>query len=223
MIDENLVKFLIKNDVVRFGEFTLKSGRKSPYFYNARSLDSGSAVNIIGKVYAQMIKEKNLDFDVLFGPAYAGIPLVAATALQLVTKYQINKRFAYDRKEVKDYGDKKDEVIVGKINDEDKVLIVDDMITTGATKLESIKKINIVAPNAKIVGLLIVFDREEVTDTGKSAVQQLEDNGIKVFSLLKARELFNYLHKREIDGKVYVDDNILKSFNEYYEKYGIKE
>ncbi|MBI5226802.1 orotate phosphoribosyltransferase [Candidatus Micrarchaeota archaeon] len=217
---EQLVQFLVKQGVLQFGEFKLKSGRLSPYYYNARNLSNGFALSQISSVYAQKIVDEKLDPDVLFGPAYAGIPLASATALQLQEKHGMNVRFAYDRKEVKEYGDKNTAVIVGTIKEFDRVLIIDDIITTGATKLETKVKIDAVA-KVNNAGILVAFDRKEKDENGVVASQALKEQGLPVHSVLDAPSVFDYLHNKDIDGKVYVTDHHFSDFKKYRSQYGV--
>ncbi|MBI5036133.1 orotate phosphoribosyltransferase [Candidatus Micrarchaeota archaeon] len=217
---EELVKFLLKNNALQFGDFTLKSGRKSSYYYNARNLSTGAALARISSVYAQKIVDEKLSPDVLFGPAYAGIPLAAATALQLSEKNGMNVRFAYDRKEVKAYGDKDTQSVVGAVKEFDKVLIIDDIITTGATKLEVKQKIESVG-KVRILGILVAFDRKEKDDKGEYAAEALKKQGLPVYSVLDAPSVFDYLHNKQIDGKVYVNDGHYESFKSYRAQYGV--
>ncbi len=216
---EELIKFLVMNGALQFGEFTLKSGRKSPYYYNARNLSNGASLSQISSVYAQKIVDEKLSPDVLFGPAYAGISLASATALQLSEKHGQNVRFVYDRKEVKEYGDKNTSALVGQLKEYDKVLIIDDIITTGATKLEVKQKIE-AAAKVRIVGILVVFDRKEKDDTGVYAAESLKKQGLPVYSVLDAPSVFEYLHNKEINGKVYVNDGHYAAFKDYHKKHG---
>lgn len=219
-MNEKLLKALVKKDVLRFGDFTLKSGRKSPYFFNAGNINDGEALEAVGEAYADLIMKNNIQFDVVFGPAYKGIPLAATIVQALHRKYGMIKRFAYDRKETKEYGDRKDKMIVGRLEDGDRILMVDDVVTTGLTKFQTIEKLNSLGKKLKIKELVILFDRQEAGDSGKSAVQDLQNKGLNVYSAMNAFDTFNHLHNREIDGKVHVDDGIYNRFKEYYAKYG---
>lgn len=217
---KQLVQFLVKQGVLQFGQFTLKSGRVSPYYYNARNLSNGYAISQISAVYAEKIVADGLKPDVLFGPAYAGIPLAAATALQLQEKHGQNVRFAYDRKEVKEYGDKNTQVVVGTVKEFDRVLIIDDIITTGATKLETKAKIDAIA-KVNMAGILVAFDRKEKDENGVYAAQALKEKGLIVHSVLDAPSVFEYLHNTELDGKVYVTDAHYSDFKKYRKQYGV--
>lgn len=214
----NLVDFLVSNNALQFGSFTLKSGRQSPYFFNARNLVTGQALEKISEVYADLIKEKvGFDsFDVLYGPAYAGIPLAAATAVQLSRKYGVSKRFAYDRKEEKNYGDLKNKVIVGEVKAGDRVLVIDDMITTGGTKLDAKAKLEAQVPGVAFAGIVIIFDRKEKDDQGVYSCKMLAEKGLPVFSVINAPEVFEYLKNNEKT----LPKEVYNAFQEYRKKYG---
>lgn len=222
---KELLDFFVRNKVIQFGDFTLKSGRKSPYFFNARNLSNGEAIKKAGEVYALMLLWKyGLEgFDVLYGPAYAGIPLVTTTAIALKTKYDRSFRFAYDRKEEKEYGDSASKKIVGEIRDADRIVMIDDTITDGKAKIESRDRLLKAYPNVTLLGIFILFNRMEVNDQGKPAWKIFHDQGLHIYSALHAPEVFEYLHNREIDGKIYVTDKEYNEFKAYFEKYGIKE
>lgn len=222
MVDEKLVTSLVKKDVLRFGDFTLKSGRKSPYFFNAGNIDSGEVLTAVGEAYADIIQQNNIEFDVIFGPAYKGIPLAATISEALFRKYGIIKRFAYDRKELKDYGDRKDKMIVGNLKQNDRILLVDDVVTTGSTKSDTIKKLQGLGLDLQINDLIILFDRQEKGETGKSAVQELQGKGLNVYSVLNARNTFEFLRNRDINGKVAVNDEIYNNFKNYFSQYGVE-
>lgn len=222
MVDEKLVTSLIKKDVLRFGDFTLKSGRKSPYFFNAGNIDSGEVLTAVGEAYADIIQQNNIEFDVIFGPAYKGIPLAATISEALFRKYEVIKRFAYDRKELKDYGDRKDKMIVGNLKQNDRVLLVDDVVTTGGTKFDTIKKLQELGLDLQINELIILFDRQEKGETGKSAVQELQGKGLNVHSVLNSKNTFEFLHNKDIDGNTVVNDEIYNNFKNYFSQYGVE-
>lgn len=222
MVDEKLVTSLVKKDVLRFGDFTLKSGRKSPYFFNAGNIDSGEVLTAVGEAYADIIQQNNIEFDVIFGPAYKGIPLAATISEALFRKYGVIKRFAYDRKELKDYGDRKDKMIVGNLKQNDRVLLVDDVVTTGGTKFDIIKKLQELGLDLQINELIILFDRQEKGETGKSAVQELQEKGLNVHSVLNSKNTFEFLHNKNIDGNTVVNDEIYNNFKNYFSQYGIE-
>jgi orotate phosphoribosyltransferase len=220
-MNERLVQTLVEKDVLRFGEFTLKSGRKSPYFFNAGNIDSGNALSVTGEVYADIIKNNNIECDVIFGPAYKGIALAAATVQALAQKYTIDKRFAYDRKEPKEYGDLKDRLFVGNIREGDRILIVDDVTTTGKTKFDVIEKLNSLNMGLKVAGLIILFDRQEKGESVKSAVQELEEGGLRVYSALTAKDTFEFLKNKKFSDNVVVDETTYDNFRNYMNQYGV--
>lgn len=201
----------MKLGVLKFGEFTLKSGRKSPYFFNAGLFNTGQSVADLGQYYANTIVDSGIEFDMIFGPAYKGIPLATISAAALAEHHQINKPFSYNRKESKQHGE--GGVIVGApLNG--KVLIIDDVITAGTAVKEAFNLIE--NSNAKIAGLIISLDRQEIGVSGKSAIQELEDNlNIPVVSIAKLDDLIELI-KISDDLKVH-----LSSIIKYQEQFGI--
>ncbi|MFH0987109.1 MAG: orotate phosphoribosyltransferase [Candidatus Micrarchaeota archaeon] len=209
--DKSVISLLLKNEVLKFGKFTLKSGRKSSYFYNTRRLNDGNAMIEIGKYYADVIEKNSLKFEVIIGPSYAGIPLAISAAEELARRGK-NVRFVYDRKESKNYDDEKDRLFVGDLNDDDRAIILDDVITDGGTKLDMLAKIKATGKNIKIIGLVVLFDRQEGGKTGMNAVKEMEGKDLPVYSVLTATELFDHLHNKRIDGKIIVDDVAYNNF-----------
>ena len=191
-MQENKKRFIelaIRYQVLRFGEFTLKSGRISPYFFNAGLFNSGYALAELGSCYAQTIIENNIDYDVLFGPAYKGIPLVSAIAYALSVNHGIDKPYAFNRKEAKNHGE--GGLIVGaELNG--KVLIVDDVITAGTAIREAVDIIQ--SAGATTSAVLIALDRQEKGKSELSAIQEVNrDYGIDVFSIITMADLIDYL------------------------------
>jgi orotate phosphoribosyltransferase len=191
-MQENKKRFIqlaIRYQVLRFGEFTLKSGRISPYFFNAGLFNSGYALAEMGSCYAQTIIDNDIDYDVLFGPAYKGIPLVAAIAYALSVNHGIDKPYAFNRKEAKDHGE--GGLIVGA-ELSGKVLIVDDVITAGTAIREAVDIIQ--AEGATTSAVLIALDRQEKGKSELSAIQEVHrDYGIDVFSIITMADLIDYL------------------------------
>lgn len=205
------IDYALSLSVLRFGKFTLKSGRISPYFFNAGLFNTGDALRQIGKFYAAAIKEHKIDFDILFGPAYKGIPLVSTTAIALAEEYQINKGYAFNRKEVKDHGEGGQ--IVGTTLG-GKVLIVDDVITAGTAIRESIAMIK--NHDATPIGILVALDRQERGYQDLSAIQEVEKEfNIPVISIIKMQHLIEYLKKKS------EHQDSLKLMQEYREMYGV--
>lgn len=191
-MQENKKRFIelaIKYQVLRFGEFTLKSGRISPYFFNAGLFNSGYALAELGSCYAQTIVDENIDYDVLFGPAYKGIPLVSAIAYALSVNHGIDMPYAFNRKEAKDHGE--GGYIVGaKLSG--KVLIVDDVITAGTAIREAVDIIQ--SEGATTSAVLIALDRQEKGKSELSAIQEVKrDYSINVFSIITMADLIDYL------------------------------
>ena len=191
-MQENKKRFIelaIKYQVLRFGEFTLKSGRVSPYFFNAGLFNSGYALAELGSCYAQAIIENKIDYDVLFGPAYKGIPLVAAIAYALSVNHDIDKAYAFNRKEVKSHGEG-GSIVGAELSG--KVLIVDDVITAGTAIREAVDIIQ--AEGATTSAVLIALDRQEKGKSELSAIQEVNrDYGIDVFSIITMADLIDYL------------------------------
>ena len=208
----NFLELAIKQDVLTFGEFTLKSGRKSPYFFNAGFFNTGQALADLGQYYANAIIESGIEFDMIFGPAYKGISLAALSSAALAAHHQINKPFSYNRKEKKNHGE--GGVIVGApLNGN--VLIIDDVITAGTAVKEAFNLIE--NSNAKVAGLIVSMDRQEIGVNGKSAIQELKDNfNIPVASIAKLDDLIELI-KISDDLQVH-----LKSIIKYRQQFGIK-
>ncbi len=213
-MQENKKRFIelaIRFQVLRFGEFTLKSGRISPYFFNAGLFNSGYALAELGSCYARTIIDNDIDYDVLFGPAYKGIPLVAAIAYALSVNHGIDKPYAFNRKEAKDHGE--GGLIVGAALS-GKVLIVDDVITAGTAIREAVDIIQ--AENATTSAVLIALDRQEKGQGELSAIQEVHrDYGIDVFSIITMADLIEYLSVGDSFGQH------LDAMRAYRQKYGI--
>ncbi len=210
---QRFIELALKYNVLRFGEFTLKSGRISPYFFNAGLFNTGSALAELGACYAQQIVDERLNYEVIFGPAYKGIPLVAAIVCALAVKHNIDKPYAFNRKEAKDHGE--GGVIVGA-NLQGEVLIVDDVMTAGTAIRQAVDIIR--AESAQPTAVLIALDRQEKGKTGLSAVQEVKtDFGIDVHSLVTMNDLIEYL-RRDANHQ-----QQLAAMNHYREQYGIDE
>ncbi len=176
-------------DVLRFGSFTLKSGRQSPYFFNAGAFDSGAALALLGRCYAQAIVDSGVDFDVLLGPAYKGIPLASATVVALAEHHGRDVPFAYNRKEAKDHGE--GGVLVGAPL-EGRVLVIDDVITAGTAVNEVIQLIH--GAGATLAGVAIGLDRQERGQGVRSAIQEIEARWqVPVLSIITMSDLITYL------------------------------
>ena len=205
---------LVKTGAIRFGSFRLKSRRISPYFVNiADATQTGMDALKVADAYVAKIMELGTEFNYIHGAAYKGIPLAALVAMRL-SERGIDKRWGYDRKEEKRHGEKG--AIVGDLRDGDTVLIVDDVITTGATKVESWTKLAAMR-KVKPAGILVAVDREELSETDKKL---LEEVPLRMYSILRMTEIVEFLHNRAIEGEVYVDDTMKRNFEEYFQRYG---
>jgi orotate phosphoribosyltransferase len=205
------IELALKYEVLRFGEFTLKSGRVSPYFFNAGLFNTGGALAALGSAYASALVTQDIDYDILFGPAYKGIPLVAALAVALASEHDIDKAYAFNRKEVKDHGEGGN--IVGASLKGD-VVIVDDVITAGTAIREAVDIIE--AAGAHTCAVLIALDRQEKGQAELSAIQEVQrDYGINVYSIITMTDLIDYL---AANGK---SSEQLTAMRAYREQYGV--
>jgi orotate phosphoribosyltransferase len=208
---KDFVDFTLETGVLKFGEFTLKSGRISPYFFNAGLFNKGSHLSQLGKFYAQAIEASNLKFDVLFGPAYKGIPLATATSIALNDSFNRNVPYSFNRKEAKDHGEGGS--IVGHLLEGD-ILIIDDVITAG-TAIREAQDI-ITANGAKTKGVIVALDRQEKGNGELSAIQEVEQIfGISVLSIINLSHIIDYLK----DSK---NEDTLQRIEGYRSQYGVK-
>ena len=220
-------EFLLESNALKFGDFTLKSGRKSPYFINAGAFDDGKKIAALGAFYAEKISQAIVhntiprNIDTVFGPAYKGIPLAVSTAIALTAGHNMTVGYTFDRKEKKDHGD--GGWMVGTpLTDGMKVLLVDDVMTAGTAVREVIPKLKAEA-NVEVVGLVLSVDRMEKGTGEKSALDELrEEYGIAVYPIVTVRQIIDFLHNRPIDGKVYIDDAMKERMEAYLRQYGAK-
>ncbi len=219
---QEFIKFMVRSGVLTFGDFTAKSGRKTPYFINTGNYKTGAQAARLGEFYAQCLTE-NIPgkVDALFGPAYKGIPLSVSTAIALANNHGRDVNYCFNRKEAKDHGE--GGVMVGyKLQDGDKVVIIEDVITAGTAMRESLP-ILAAAAKVEVVGVIISVDRTEKGKGEKSAIQEIRDEfGIPVYSIVTAREIIDNLYNVEVDGKVYIDDVMKGKMEAYLEQYGVK-
>ena len=220
---KEFIEFMMSADVLRFGDFTTKSGRKTPYFVNTGNYKTGMQNSRLGEFYAALVKETVGDnFDAMFGPAYKGIPLATSVSGALARNYGIDKPFFFNRKEAKDHGE--GGTMVGyKPQDGDDVAIVEDVVTAGTAVRESIELFKHVA-DVNIKALFVSVDRMERGTRACSTLDELrEDYGIQVFPIVTVREVISFLHNNPIDGKVYIDDDMKAKMEAYLEQYGAKQ
>lgn len=217
--EEKFLLHLVKTGAIKFGEFRLKSGRISPYFINlADAMKTGEDAIKVADAFVAKIMEIGTDFDYIHGAAYKGIPLAALIAARLSELHNINVRWGYDRKEKKEHGVPSEEVIVGDLRDNDTVLIVDDVITTGMTKIEIWEKLKVKRVRPK--GIVVAVDREELSDADK---EMLKNKRLNIFPILRITQVFDFLLNKEINGKIYVNEQIRKRLEEYLRRYGEKK
>jgi orotate phosphoribosyltransferase len=219
---KEFIEFLVRTRALRFGSFSLKSGRKSPYFFNSGQFDTGSSVERLGYFYASAARELKIEPTLIFGPAYKGIPLCLATAIAYKNHFQIDIPFSFDRKEVKDHGE--GGWLVGRVPDsDDNILLVDDVVTDGATKIETINRLK-EALHARVTGLIISLDRKEKNAEGGNAISALErSTGVEVRSIITIHDILAYLPGREIDGQVALTPAIQKEIETYLATHGVAE
>ena len=221
---QEFIEFMVDCDVLKFGEFTLKSGRKSPFFMNAGAYVTGSQLKRLGEYYAKAIHDKyGDDFDVLFGPAYKGIPISVVTAVAYSELYGKEVRYCSDRKEEKDHGADKGSFLGSSLKDGDRVVMIEDVTTSGKSMEETVPKVR-GAADVEIVGLMVSLNRMEVGKGGeKSALEEVKDlYGFETNATVTMEEVVEHLYNREYKGRVVIDDALKASIDEYYRQYGVK-
>ena len=219
---KKFIEFMIECGVLTFGDFVTKSGRKTPFFVNTGNYQTGNQLSRLGEFYAEAIKENfGADYDVLFGPAYKGIPLGVTTAIALSSKYDIDVKYCSYRKEVKDHGDK-GILLGGKLQDGDRVLIVEDVTTAGTSIYETMPILKSQG-DVDVKGLIISVDRMERGQGKESALVEIREKfGFKTCAIVTMAEVIEYLYNKEINGKVIIDDEIKGRIDDYYKQYGAK-
>ena len=219
---QEFIEFMVDSNVLKFGDFTLKSGRKSPFFMNAGAYVTGTQLRKLGEYYAKAIHDNyGLDFDVLFGPAYKGIPLSVATAMAISELYGKDVKYCSNRKEVKDHGDTG--ILLGSpIKDGDRVVVIEDVTTSGKS-IEETFPILKAQGNVEIKGLIVSLNRMERGKGERSALEEIQDlYGFPTAAIVNMQEVTEYLYNRECGGKVVIDDTIKAAIDAYYEQYGAK-
>lgn len=219
---QEFIEFMVESQVLKFGEFTLKSGRKSPFFMNAGAYVTGSQLRRLGEYYAKAIHDNyGLDFDVLFGPAYKGIPLSVATTMAISELYGKEIRYCSNRKEVKDHGDTG--ILLGsKIKDGDRVVIIEDVTTSGKSIEETFPIIQ-AQGQVEIKGLMVSLNRMERGQGKKSALEEIKEKyGFEANAIVTMAEVVEHLYQKERQGKVVINEATKAAIDAYYEQYGAK-
>ncbi len=216
----DFIKFLVEANSLKFGEFTLKSGRVAPYFLNVGCFYTGERINRLADFYAQSYISNKMKADVIFGPAYKGIPLATATVGTLYSKYDKNLSYCFNRKTAKTYG-QKDNTVGAELTDKTELVLIDDVITAG-TAIREVAELLKNYGNPKINGILISLNRMEKNNDGNNAIEELEKElNTKVYSIVNLDEVIEVLYNHEINGKIYVDDEKKDIIDKYRSTYGI--
>ena len=219
---QEFIEFMVESDVLKFGEFTLKSGRKSPFFMNAGAYVTGSQLMRLGEYYARAIHETyGDDFDVLFGPAYKGIPISVVTAVAFHNLYGKEVRYCSDRKEENDHGADKGSFLGSKLKDGDRVVMIEDVTTSGTSMEETVPKVR-GAADVTIVGLMVSLNRMEKGLGGEtSALEEIREKyGFETNAIVTMEEVVEHLYNRTCQGRVVIDDTIKAAIDDYYKQYG---
>ena len=220
---KEFIEFMVESEALKFGDFTLKSGRKSPFFMNAGAYVTGAQLRKLGEYYAKAIYDNyGLDFDVLFGPAYKGIPLTVATTMAISELYGKDIRYCSNRKEVKDHGDTG--ILLGsKLKDGDRVVIIEDVTTSGKS-IEETYPILKAQADVDVKGLIVSLNRNEKGKTGdKTALDEIKElYGFDTAAIVSMPEVVECLYNKECAGRVVIDDEIKARIDAYYEEYGAK-
>lgn len=213
---------MIDCEVLRFGDFVTKSGRKTPFFVNTGFYRTGAQLRKLGEYYAKAIENTfGTDFDVLFGPAYKGIPLSVAASMALSEHYGADIRYCSNRKEVKDHGDK-GILLGGPIGDGDRVVIIEDVTTAGTSIHETLPIIR-AQGDVNVLGLVVSVDRMERGQGEKSALKEIEEQfGFKTTAIVTMADVVEHLYNKEYKGRVVIDDKLKAAIDAYYEQYGAK-
>lgn len=217
---EEFIEFMIDCEVLKFGDFVTKSGRKTPFFINTGFYRTGAQLRKLGEYYAKAIETAfSLEFDVLFGPAYKGIPLSVAAAMAISEHYNKDIRYCSNRKEIKDHGDKG--ILLGSpINDGDKVIIIEDVTTAGTSIQETLPIIK-EQGNVNLAGLVVSVDRMERGQGTKSALREIEDNyGFKTTAIVTMKEVIEHLYMRPYKDNIIIDEALKMKIDDYYKQYG---
>src|SRR5699024_3808893 len=217
---KEFIEFMIDCEVLKFGDFVTKSGRNTPFFVNTGFYRTGAQLRKLGEYYAKAIHAKfGTDFDVLFGPAYKGIPLTVATSMALSEMYGADIRYCSNRKEVKDHGDKG--ILLGSpIQDGDRVVIIEDVTTAGTSIQETLPIIQ-AQGKVNVLGLVVSVDRMERGQGTKSALAEIQENyGLQTTAIVTMAEVIEHLYNKGYKGRVIIDNTLMEAIDAYYKKYG---
>lgn len=218
---KEFIEFMIDCNVLKFGDFVTKSGRNTPFFVNTGFYRTGAQLKKLGEYYATAIHNKfGLDFDVLFGSAYKGIPLSVAATMAISDMYEKDVRYCANRKEVKDHGDKG--ILLGSpIEDGDKVIIIEDVTTAGTSIKETLPIVK-AQGDVDVLGLVVSVDRMERGQGEKSALDEIHETyGLETTAIVTMAEVVEHLYNKPYKGKVIIDDTLKAAIDAYYEKYGV--
>ena len=219
---KEFIEFMIDCNVLKFGDFVTKSGRNTPFFVNTGFYRTGAQLKKLGTYYAKAIEAKfGFDFDVLFGPAYKGIPLSVAAAIAISENYGKDIKYCANRKEVKDHGDTG--ILLGSpIEDGDKVVIIEDVTTAGTSIHETLPIVK-AQGDVDVLGLVVSVDRMERGQGTKSALEEIRENyGLETTAIVTMQEVVEHLYNKPYNGKVIIDDTLKAAIDAYYEKYGVQ-
>ena len=216
------IEFMVDCNVFKFGDFVTKSGRKTPFFINTGFYRTGAQLRKLGEYYARAIADKfGTDFDILFGPAYKGIPLSVAASMAMSEKFDADIRYCSNRKEVKDHGDTG--ILLGSpIADGDRIVIIEDVTTAGTSIGETLPIIKAQA-DAAVLGLVVSVDRMERGKGEKSALQEIQETyGFETTAIVTMADVVEHLYNKPYKGKVIIDDQLKAAIDAYYDIYGVK-
>jgi orotate phosphoribosyltransferase len=217
---EAFIEMMIRSGVLTFGDFVTKSGRKTPYFVNTGNYQTSQQIAALGQYYAACINDHLAGVDFLYGPAYKGIPLVITAAASLYRDHHVTIPYCFNRKEAKDHGEG-GHLIGYHPQNGDTAMIVEDVITAGTSVKESVPLLESLADNVTVSSLIISVDRMEKGEGGQTAIQEIADRfGIATYPIVTIREIVAYLHNREVDGRIAIDDAMKARIEEHLAQYG---
>ena len=218
---KQFAEFLVRADALQFGEFTLKSGRSSPYYFNSSKFNNGALIEELGSYYAASIEENAPNCNLIYGPAYKGIPLCLTTAIALSTRLKQDIGYFFNRKEKKTHGDQG--TLVGQFpRERDCVVMVDDVITSGLTKIESVDLIRELC-EIEFAGILVALDRMEKNSQANDTITEFQQKtGVPVWSIITIREVCDYLKNRKIDGSVVLDKSTILKIDNYLAEQSVR-